>query len=96
MLISQVPLSEKISIAPGKGKKPSSILRGRYCEELVFPHIFSNDQFEYRVEREVEFVGNKAKGRISYQGLRNVCFSKRFGVFCCIETHVLRSALLSY
>ena len=80
MLVSQVPLSEEISIAPDKGKKPISILQDRYCEELVFPHIFSNDQFGYRAEREVEFVGNKAKGRISNHGVRNVCFSKKFRV----------------
>ena len=96
MLISQVPLSEEISIAPDKGKKPISILQDRYCEELVFPHIFSNDQFGYRAEREVEFVGNKAKGRISNHAVRNVCFSKKFRVFYFLETHALRSALLPY
>ena len=26
----------------------------KYCEELAFPHIFSNGQFGYRVEREVK------------------------------------------
>ena len=37
-----------------KGKKPSSILQDKCCEELVFPHIFSNGQFGYRVEQEVK------------------------------------------
>ena len=54
MLISQVPTSEEISIAPDEGKKPSSILQDKYCEELAFPHIFSSGQFGYRVEREVK------------------------------------------
>ena len=54
MLISQVPTSEKISIAPGEVKKPSSILQDKYCEELAFPHIFSNGKFGYRVVGEVK------------------------------------------
>ena len=54
MLISQVPTSEQISIAPLEGKKPISILQDKYCEELAFPHIFSNGQFGYRVEREAK------------------------------------------
>ena len=45
MLISQVPTSQKISIAPGERKKPCWILQDKYCEELTFPHIFSNGQF---------------------------------------------------
>ena len=52
ILISQVPTSEEISIAPGEGKKPLSILQ--YCEELAFPHIFSIGHFGYTVEREVK------------------------------------------
>ena len=55
ILISQVPTSQEISIVPGEGKKPSSMLQDKYCEELAFSHLFSNYQFEYRVEREVKF-----------------------------------------
>ena len=33
ILISQIPTSEEITIAPGEGKKPNSILQGRYCQE---------------------------------------------------------------
>ena len=55
ILISQVPTSQEISIVPGEGKKPSSMLQDKYCEELAFPYLFSNYQFEYRVEREVKF-----------------------------------------
>ena len=32
----------------------------------------------------------------AYQGVRNVCFFGKFGVFCFLETPVLRFALLSY
>ena len=54
MLISQVPTSEEISIAPGEGEKPSLILQDKYCEELAFPYTFSNGQFRYKVGREVK------------------------------------------
>ena len=54
MPISQMPISEEISIVPGERKNPSSILQDKYCEELAFPHIFSNGQLGYRVEREVK------------------------------------------
>ena len=33
ILISQIPTSEEITIAPGEGKRPNSILQGRYCQE---------------------------------------------------------------
>ena len=33
ILISQIPTSEEITIAPGEGKKPNSVLQGRYCQE---------------------------------------------------------------
>ena len=32
--------SEKISIAPGERKKPTSVLQDKYCEELAFAHNF--------------------------------------------------------
>ena len=40
MLISQMATSEKISIAPGERKKPTSVLQDKYCEELAFAHNF--------------------------------------------------------
>ena len=33
ILISQIPTSKEITIAPGEGKKPNSILKGRHCQE---------------------------------------------------------------
>ena len=32
----------------------------------------------------------------AYQGIKNVCFCGKFGVFCFLETPVLRFALLPY
>ena len=40
MLISQMPISEKISIALDEGKKLSLILQDKYCKELAFAQIF--------------------------------------------------------
>ena len=54
MLTSLVPKLEEISISTGEGEKPNSILQDNYCEQLAFPHIFSNGQFGYRVEWEVK------------------------------------------
>ena len=54
-----MPISEEISIAPGEGKRPSSILLDRYCKELAFQHIFSNGQFAYRVKQEVKLSPSK-------------------------------------
>ena len=43
----------KIKLAPGQNKTPLSILSDDHCEELVFPHLFPDGKFGYRVEREV-------------------------------------------
>ena len=53
ILMFQVPTSKEISIVPVEGKNLSSILQDKYCEELAFPHIFSNGQFGYRLELEI-------------------------------------------
>ena len=56
MLQSQLATWKEISITPGKGAKPSLIMRDKYCEELADPHIFSNRQFVYQVDREVKLI----------------------------------------
>ena len=38
-----------INIAPDERKQATSILNDQFCEELVFPHLFSADKFGYRV-----------------------------------------------
>ena len=36
-----------ISVAPEQGKKPMSIFKDKYCEELAFPHLFPNGKYRY-------------------------------------------------
>ena len=38
---------ENVIIAPGKRKTPLSILSDEFCEELVFPHLFSKGKFGF-------------------------------------------------
>ena len=44
--------SEEISIAPGEGKQPNSMLSDDYCEELTFPYFFPEGKFGYKPTRE--------------------------------------------
>ena len=45
--------SEEISIAPGEGKQPTSLLSDDHCEELVlvFPYLFPERKFSYKPTR---------------------------------------------
>ena len=45
---------EEISIAPGDGKQPTSILSDTFCEQLAFPYLFSQEKFGYNIERDVK------------------------------------------
>ena len=53
-LISDMPQSEVLTIAPGEGKQPMSILNDQYCEELAHPHLFPTGNFGYKIERNVK------------------------------------------
>ena len=53
MFVSNVPTPEEISIAPGEGKQPTSVLNDIFCEGLSFPYLFPNGHFGYKVERQV-------------------------------------------
>ena len=46
--------SEEISIAPGEGKQPTSMLSDDYCEELAFPYLFPARKFGYKPTRELK------------------------------------------
>ena len=53
-LISEIPGiidEDNITIAPGQGKTPLSILHDDYCEELAFPYLFPTGKFGYKVKR---------------------------------------------
>ena len=32
--------TKEVSVAPGEGKQPTSMLNGEFCEELAFPYLF--------------------------------------------------------
>ena len=53
MLIPDIPSLEKISIAPGERKKPSSLTSDEDCEPLVFPYLFPTWKFGYNIQRDV-------------------------------------------
>ena len=40
MFVLNMTTTEEISIAPGEGREPTSILNDKYCEELAFPCLF--------------------------------------------------------
>ena len=53
-IISNMPQSEELTIAPGECKQPISILNDQYCEELAHPYLFPTRNFGYEVERNVK------------------------------------------
>ena len=67
-----VELEESIVIAPGEGKKPTSILNDTYCEEMVHPHLLSTGRFGYKVKRNVPLTPSK------YFNLRLLNYSQKF------------------
>ena len=55
-LIPEIPGiidEDNITIAPGQGKTPLSILHDDYCEKLAFPYLFPTEKFGYKLKREV-------------------------------------------
>ena len=49
-----MPQSEELTIAPGEGKQPMSILNDQYCEELAHPHLFPTGNIRYKIERNIK------------------------------------------
>ena len=54
MFVPNMATAEVVSIAPGEGKEPTSILIDKYCEELAFPCLFSKGKLGYKVERKIK------------------------------------------
>ena len=44
-------IEQEITIAPGEGKQPVSVLNEKFCEELAHLHLFSSGRYGYRIER---------------------------------------------
>ena len=42
-----------VSVVPGEGKKPMSVFKDKYCEELTFPHLFTTGKYGYKVQRDI-------------------------------------------
>ena len=62
-LISNFPNADSeesiISIAPGEGQRPMSVLNDDYYEELAHPHLFPKSKFGYKVERDIPLSPSK-------------------------------------
>ena len=80
-MLSNIPQSEEISLAPGEGKQPTSILTDEYCEELSHPHLFPTGKFGYKVERNVKL------SPVRYFNQRLLYYTQKFAsdadyIFC--------------
>ena len=54
LFVPNLLTGEEISIAPGDGKQPTSVLSDTFCEQLVFPCLFPQGKFGYKIERDVK------------------------------------------
>ena len=55
-LIPTIPCEineENITVAPGEGLKPTSILTDKHCEELAHPYLFPTGKFGYNIDRAI-------------------------------------------
>ena len=52
-VLSDCELEQEITIAPGEGKQPISVLNEKFCEELAHPHLFPSGRYGYQIEREI-------------------------------------------
>uniref|UniRef100_A0A7M5V9S6 ATP-dependent DNA helicase n=2 Tax=Clytia hemisphaerica TaxID=252671 RepID=A0A7M5V9S6_9CNID len=51
--------NEILTLAPGEGETPISILYDENCEMLAHPHLFPKGKFGYKVERDVKLSPSK-------------------------------------
>ncbi|XP_066928370.1 uncharacterized protein [Clytia hemisphaerica] len=51
--------NEILTLAPGQGKKPISILNDENCEMLAHPHLFPKGKFGFNVQRNVKLSPSK-------------------------------------
>ena len=54
MFVPTMTTAEEISIAPGEGKEPTSLLNDKYCENFAFPCLFPKGKYGYKVERKIK------------------------------------------
>ena len=72
MFLTNVPQPEDISIAPGEGTKPMSILMDEKCEELAHLSLFSTGKFGYKVKRDITL------NSVKYFNQRLVNYKQKF------------------
>ena len=90
IMISNSPTSVELRITPGEGKHQNSILNDKFSEELVFPYLFSNGKFGYKVEREINLnlLIKELKILISDSLILHKCFHLTLyltlGTFCIV------------
>ena len=75
LLISHIPCvqdEENVTIAPGEGQKPLSILSDEYCEELAFPYLLPRGRFGFTRERKIPLSASK------YFNQRLLHYTQRF------------------
>ena len=65
-----------VSIATGEGKKPMSIFRDKYCEELPFPHLFPTGKYGYKVQQDIPL------SPVKYFNQRLLSCSQKFASDC--------------
>ena len=56
---SNTDIDEVLTIAPGEGKRPISVLADEYCEEMAHPHLFPYGRYGYKVERDIPLTPSK-------------------------------------
>ena len=52
-------LEEVVTVGPGKGKNPVSVLTDKYCEKMAYPHLFPSGKYGYKVQRDIPLSANK-------------------------------------
>ena len=87
MLLSNIPETEYLIIAPGEGRQPMSILLDEKCEELAHPFLFPTGKFGYTVERDVKL------SPVKYFNERLLNYKQKFASDC---DYIFMHSLLCY
>ena len=82
---------EEVSIAPGEGKQPMSILSDKFCEELAFPHLFPRGRFGYKVDRQIKLSPAKYFNQ-RFLNYTVICFRSGLYIFCIISYTAIKTA----
>ena len=84
-LISNMPESEEMTIAPDEGKQPMSILNYQFCEKLAHQHLFRTGNFGYKIERNVKLNPFKYFNQ-RFLNYKQKFASLQYFFLCCYAT----------